>query len=249
MKLVVWLAFLMISLTSPALGKCRQALVLGMDVSGSVNDQEYWLQREGLAAALMSPKVQAALFEIPEAPVRLMVFEWSGGTYQRPLTNWIEINGPKDISDFVAQLRNAPKQKRPYSTALGNAMQFGVASLQSHAECWRRTLDISGDGKANEGNLPYGLFRGEDLGDIVINGLVIGSDDGQSKPLATYATDQLATYFESNVIRGRDAFVEKAMGFDDFQNAMERKLLRELAALALGELSTDGATTFAFLDQ
>ena len=57
---------------------CRQALALGLDVSGSVDEAEYQLQLQGLAAALVSDDVRASLMRLPDAPVRILVFEWSG---------------------------------------------------------------------------------------------------------------------------------------------------------------------------
>lgn len=53
---------------------CRLALVLAMDVSNSVDADEYALQRLGLAAALRAPAVRDAFFA-SEDPVALAVFE------------------------------------------------------------------------------------------------------------------------------------------------------------------------------
>jgi len=244
-NLLVALFFSLVATAANA--NCRQALALGLDVSGSVNEREYALQREGLAQALLSPRVSQAIFEMPDAPVRLFVFEWSANIYQRMLVDWTELRAPSDLRLFVENLRGAPVENRPYSTALGGAMKFGVAQLSRHPECWRRTLDISGDGITNDGPLPNLLFRGSEIENIVINGLVIGSGDKEGDPGAVYATDQLATYFENTVVRGPDAFVEKAIGFDDFKAAMERKLLREMSTLALGGWQLPAARQWAEL--
>ncbi|MCW1950803.1 MAG: DUF1194 domain-containing protein, partial [Octadecabacter sp.] len=55
--------------SSPVLSQttCRQALALGLDVSGSVDVQEYRLQLDGLALALGDPEVTAALLAHPGA--------------------------------------------------------------------------------------------------------------------------------------------------------------------------------------
>lgn len=57
---------------------CRQALALGLDVSGSVDAQEYRLQTDGLAAALLHPEVVEAFLALSDLPVSLAIYEWSG---------------------------------------------------------------------------------------------------------------------------------------------------------------------------
>ena len=76
---------------------CRQALALGLDVSGSVDEGEYQLQLRGLAAALVSDDVRASLVRLPDAPVRILVFEWSGQDYQRVLIEWTDITSPSRL--------------------------------------------------------------------------------------------------------------------------------------------------------
>ena len=77
---------------------CRQALALGLDVSGSVDEVEYQLQLQGLAAALLSEDVRASLMRLPNAPVRILVFEWSGQDYQRVLIPWTDITSPSRLA-------------------------------------------------------------------------------------------------------------------------------------------------------
>ncbi|MGC9371561.1 MAG: DUF1194 domain-containing protein, partial [Paracoccaceae bacterium] len=71
-----------------AQGVCRLALLLALDVSSSVDAGEDRLQREGLAAALLSPAVTEALLETPDAPVALAAYEWSGRYQQKVLLDW-----------------------------------------------------------------------------------------------------------------------------------------------------------------
>ena len=86
--ILVW----MLSVGS-ASAACRQSLALALDVSASVDAREYVLQLEGVALALEDPAVRAALLDLPDAPVSLAVFEWSGGSYQRCKTH--SNNGPQ----------------------------------------------------------------------------------------------------------------------------------------------------------
>ena len=50
-----------------AAAACRQALAIGLDISGSVDEAEYRLQLDGLASALLNPDVQKAFLAIPGA--------------------------------------------------------------------------------------------------------------------------------------------------------------------------------------
>jgi hypothetical protein len=68
-------------LATPAVAQqeCRLALLLGMDVSASVDAAEYQLQIEGLAAALIHPSVVEAALS-GTGPVALSIYEWSGAS-------------------------------------------------------------------------------------------------------------------------------------------------------------------------
>lgn len=203
--------------------KCRQALALGLDVSGSVDAAEYRLQLDGLAAALTDPEVEAAFLDMPEVPARVAVFEWSGPNAQRLLLDWVEITSPDDLERAADVLRRSMRSLSEPSTALGRAKSFGSALLKTQSECWRHVLDISGDGTSNTGPRPQDVRPNG----VVINALVIGGDRQETDLPA------LAGYFRTYVIQGADAFVETALGYDDYQAAMVRKLKRELTVLVL----------------
>ncbi|MBR9762233.1 MAG: DUF1194 domain-containing protein [Rhodobacteraceae bacterium] len=207
--------------------QCREALALGLDVSGSVDAGEYRMQLEGLAAALDNAQVREALFALPGAPVRLMVYEWSGPDDQRVLAPWSEIDSDAALAALQARLRGARRQAMDPSTAIAPALRFGATALAQQPECWRRVLDLSGDGRHNTGPVP----RQQDLPGITVNGLVIARADRIA---------ELSAYYRAHVLRGPDAFVESAFGFRDFEEAMVRKLLKELAILPLAGLEPPG---------
>jgi len=216
---------------------CRQALVLGLDISGSVDDHEYRLQMDGLAAALLSPKVQAAFLAIPDLPVRLSVFEWAGLGSQRNLIPWSEIRQADDLRRIAGQLNATRQTPRELQTAIGQAMLFGAQSLASQTDCNRRTLDLSGDGESNTGPRPRDVHGHPALSGVTVNALVIGQNAARYLNYSQSEIKQLTAYFETEVIRGPAAFVEAAIGFEDFENAMIRKLLKELETLAVGSLT------------
>ncbi len=222
---------------APAYAACRQALAIGLDISGSVDEAEYRLQMDGLAAALLHPQVQAAFLAIPGLPVRMSVFEWAGSGSQTPVIHWTEIESARDLAVIAARLAGTRQSPREVQTAVGQAMLYGARSLSGQADCWRRTLDLSGDGESNIGPRPRDIRALPLLADVTVNALVIGEDAARYLNYTQSEIKQLTAYFETEVIHGPDAFVEAAIGFEDFEDAMARKLLKELQTLAVGGLA------------
>lgn len=231
--------FLALLLLLPSLGHaaCRQALALGLDVSGSVDAVEYRLQLDGLAIALNSEKVQEVLFVQPDAPIQVLVYEWSGPFDQNVVVPWTPIATPVDLAQITDRLRSHVRRNAAPTTAIGSAMLAGFSYLQEHPECWRRTLDLSGDGQTNTGPRPQDITKNRTPTGIVVNGLVIGSGDMRGDDERFADIKELSTYYSSYVVRGPGSFVEVALGFEDYAAAMERKLLRELSSVVMGELS------------
>ncbi|WP_331459976.1 DUF1194 domain-containing protein [Cochlodiniinecator piscidefendens] len=223
-------------IATSAAATCRQALLLGLDVSGSVDAREYRLQLDGLANAFDTPSVRSALLSFPAAPVSIGVFEWSGATRQRLLVPWTSISSTEDLNDLISVLHSAQRVPLGQSTALGSAMAFAANYLEQQSECWSKTLDISGDGPSNSGPRPRDIAQHSSYDSITINALVIGSDPNWGTDQRSEQIGELKAYFESEVIRGPIAFVEVALGFEDYEEAMIRKLLRELEGLVLSQL-------------
>ena len=224
------LLFLLLSAQS-AQAACRHALALGLDVSGSVDGTEYRQQLDGLATALNAPAVRATLFARPDAPIRITVYEWSGPAHKPVILPWIALSAPQDLARATATLRAQQRQPAPPGTAIGAALLAGEALLQEQPECWRHTLDLSGDGPSNTGERPQDVGPLDTSGDTIVNALVIAGTT-----LAPSADGgALSAYFRAYVIRGPGAFVETAARFDDYAAAMERKLLRELQSIAIGD--------------
>ncbi len=200
-KWLVATAFVATS-ASTAQAACRQALAMGLDVSGSVDAEEYQLQLKGLATALTSPDVTSSILTMPKFPL------WPTQRHDAPAT-----------------------------AALGKAILAEVRYLNQKPRCWKRTLDISGDGKGNTGPPPHTVNLPEKIGDVVINALVIGIDATKRLSHEELSVDELATYFSNRVLAGPGAFVEIAVSFDDYEQAMILKLLRELEFSSLSRLS------------
>lgn len=229
--------FVLLFLALPGLAEaaCRQALALGLDVSGSVDTVEYRLQLDGLATALNSDAVRDVLFNGPDAPIEVLVYEWSGPRDQTVIVPWTQLATPDDLIGVTLALRNHPRSAAAPTTAVGAAMLAGFAFLEQRPACWKRTLDLSGDGHTNTGPRPQDIGENRTPTGATVNGLVIGSgDDGRFAEIK-----ELSSYYQNSVIRGPDAFVEMALGFEDYAAAMERKLLRELTSLVIGAITPE----------
>ncbi len=213
---------------------CRQALALGLDVSGSVNVREYRLQLEGLAAALLDPAVSKVILEAPEVPISIAVYEWAGRYHQRLVLPWRSIVDRETLDQIAFEIQNWQRGRWSAETGLGAALVYGADLLRNGPECLKSTLDISGDGENNDWPRPVDVYSWGDLEGITVNALVIGQryDDGQGN--ITSNISQLTAYFKNVVIGGPGAFTEPVIGFDGFAEAMKRKLLREIATLAVG---------------
>lgn len=224
---------------------CRQALLLALDVSGSVDELEYTMQLGGVAKALTDPGVVDALLALPENPVALAIFEWSSSSFQREIADWTLIETPEDIASLAAHLMAWRRATAPEATGIGAAMRHAADVFHSAPFCWKQTLDISGDGKNNDWPLPRDVRDSGSLGTATVNALVIGQEmlnDGDHRMVGV---GELTAYFRANVISGPGAFVEVALGFEDYANAMTRKLLREISAPPLGSLEPGGALDYA----
>lgn len=198
---------------------CRQALILALDVSSSVSQREYELQRDGLALALRDPAVVDMLSGVPGAEVMLLVFEWGEAGYQRVLLPWMAVTGAESLEAAAARIVTARRQAGTQATGIGAAMAFALKRFGEQPACARRTLDISGDGKNNSGPRPRALRGLLEGAGVAVNGLVVATRD----------IAEISAYYQAEVILGPGAFVETAAGFEDYARAMRRKLLRELA--------------------
>jgi hypothetical protein len=201
---------------------------LALDVSGSVDAREYRLQVAGVAQALGDERVRQSLLAMPSAPVTLMVYEWSGPGDHRILVPWTSVRADSDIEVIRETLLQTQRRDATPGTALGGAMQLGRGFLDQQAACWKRTLDISGDGKSNLGPRPRDVRDAIGQSGLTINGLVIGADDPGIGDQRQTEIGELSAYYKAEVILGPDAFVMTALGFDDYARAMTQKLLREM---------------------
>jgi len=221
---------------------CRQALILGLDVSGSVDAQEYQLQIDGLSAALRNPEVRQRILAMPAAPIQLAVFEWSGPRAQFEVLPWTVLDSDAAIDAAAARIAAQQRQTQNsdalagnQSTALGSALRFAQRRLSLQRGCWQRTVDISGDGKHNTGPDPSLLRDRMAAEGIIVNGLVIGADNPAFGDTRAADIGELSSYYNAFVVTKPAGFVVTALGFEDFERAMITKLIREISVPILGD--------------
>lgn len=210
---------------APSARACEIALMLAVDVSGSVDGDEYRIQMDGLAAALTDRSVMGALVE-GQAQVALM--QWTGTGRQTVVINWTQMQTPDDVAAFAFQVATVPRLWRDFSTAIGEAMQLALPYFAIVDDCKRHVIDISGDGISNEGSAPSSHWPALEDAGVTVNALVIQN-----------AGFDLTTWFEENVITGPGAFAVTANGFDEYPEQIIRKLYRELTQAVASSSSTD----------
>ncbi len=243
---LMWAIATAVAFAFPATA-CRLALVLAVDVSGSVDPREYRLQLDGIGAALLDPDVSAQILASPENPVMLAVFEWSNSLYRREIVDWVALDSYARLADVAGTLRAHYSRPKQGATAIGSAMLYADVMFKRGPACWFRTIDISGDGTNNFGPEPEITRVLPAFDRVTINGLVIGSDSTRGRDERQMEMMELSAYFRRRVIHGPNAFIEVAEGFDDFERAMTRKLLRETELPPIGAIPAEAPPQYADL--
>lgn len=193
---------------------CDLALLLAVDVSGSVDSREFRIQMDGLATGLRDPVVSEALVR---AQAKVMLVQWTGSTRQQITIPWTTLNSFAALDEFADRVQAGPRLWRNFSTAVGEALAYSLTKFETVPECSRHLIDLSGDGPSNEGIEPASIGPKLRQAQITVNAIAIEENE-----------PDLTAYFYENVIAGDGAFVMSASGFDDYPERIRRKLLREV---------------------
>jgi Ca-activated chloride channel homolog len=200
-------------LASPV-AACDTALLLAVDVSGSISGDEYVMQMQGLADAMLDPAVIEALV-LGQDKVALL--HWSGLHNQRLSLPWQNLQTPQDVERLAAAIRKLKRPQDHTDTAIGAAL-FVALTLFPVPDCTRPVIDVSGDGIENAGTLLSAARAAVAAQGITINGIAI--EDANRLP-------RVSEYFRQSVITP-DGFVITARSINDYPRAIKAKLLREL---------------------
>jgi hypothetical protein len=191
-------------------------LVLAVDVSRSVDDDEYDLQMKGIANAFRNREIIDLIEQ--HNGVAVTLFQWDDEADRQHMIPWHVLSDRASILSFAAKAQFLERSPTRNFTGIGRAVEFGVQLITENTFAGRQLkIDISGDGWDNIGSLPSASQQlARSLG-ITINGLPILTD--------TYDLDK---YYREEVILGPDAFLEIALDYRDFARAFLRKLRREI---------------------
>lgn len=203
------------ALSAPVARACEVALLLAIDVSGSVDRGEYLMQAQGLATALRDPQVADALHTGRAA---VAVTQWSGVGQQELSIGWRRMVEAADVADLAKRVTMMPRAFDRSDTAVGDAIRHAAAQFGPVSDCRRRVIDVSGDGSANAGLPPEAQSQRAQAAGMTLNAIAI-EDVGRSISV---------TEFYRRLVITRGGFVVTARGHLDYARAIQAKLLREV---------------------
>lgn len=204
------------------------ALVLAVDASGSINHEEFALQKQGIAQAVTSPQVLKAIRSGSLGRVAIAYVEWGGPGTAETIVDWHLIEGPESAQAFADSVLAAKRSAQGYN-AIGDAILHGV-DLLAACPCWplRKVIDVSGDNNDRLSHVPAPQARDTAVGQgVTVNALAILQNTligPRGKPL-------LVENYEDEVIGGPGAFVLPAKGREAFTEALLDKMVLEISGL------------------
>ena len=221
-----WLVFVHVLMVGPAIAARADVpvdleLVLAIDSSASVDQREFTLQLKGLALAFRDPEVQQAIASGPLAAIAVTLVEWSSDDRQRVNIPWRLVRGAKAAKVLADDLQDAPRLIDTGATSISEAIRFSVRQFTDNGFAGhRQVIDISGDGYNNQGFPMAGARDAARDGDVTVNGMAI-----ENQVLG------LGRYYRDRVITGLGAFMMRADDYEDYIDAIRRKLAREIRSV------------------
>lgn len=201
-------------------------LVLAVDTSSSVSPEEFDLQMRGFAGAFRDPTVIAAIGATGAGGIAISMIQWSDNRRQEVAVEWQRLSDEASVTAFAEAIDATPRFLDGGGTAIGGAIEFALSQINRNAfDGRRKVIDISGDGRANQGASPDGLRDLAVLQGVTVNGLAILNEDAS-----------VAGYYKNNVIGGEGAFVITANDYESFQQAILEKLIKEIGGVPMADL-------------
>ncbi len=213
-------------LTRLSIGDDRVAvdlhLVLAVDVSGSVNEERFQLQKSGYAAAFRDARLLRAIQSGPARSIAVTMVQWTGPNLQVVVLPWVLAKDEASIASIADRIDAAVRQLHGGGTSISGVIDYAAELFQrTPFQGGRRVIDVSGDGANNRGR-PAEEARDDAIrSGIVINGL----------PILEVEPD-LEEFYRRNVIGGPNSFVIPVTHFEEFGDAILKKLILEIAAPA-----------------
>jgi hypothetical protein len=216
--------------TAPDRPEVDLLLVLAVDISRSVDERKFRLQRDGYAEALANPRVIAAIRSGLIGRIAISMIEWSGVAEQAIVADWTAVGTKEEAIVLSQRIRSAPRAFMG-RTAIGSAIEFAMLQFpRSPYRAERHLIDVSGDGTNNSG---VDVVEARQLAlsqKVTINGLAILSEEPLPfNPQHTHPPGGLLAYYERNVIGGPNSFALAAEGHEAFGTMILAKLIKEIA--------------------
>ena len=205
-------------------------IVTGLDISESVGRATMRLELEGIAAAIRSPEVLAAIRRGRAGRIGFAVFAWHHG--QVEVVPWTLISDARDAERVAAALEarlavDADLEARRTSvwyigrlTDLSRAIDHAARLFEGAPATERRVVNIIGNGPDNMGEEAAGARDRLIAAGATLNGVVIGHDPGT------------LAYFRDQVVGGSGAFLIAGDDPDALRGLLLRKFLWDLMVLA-----------------
>ena len=204
-------------------------LVLAVDVSRSMDIGEQQLQRDGYVAAFRHPEVIQAIQSGAVGKIAVTYFEWAGPGFQVTIAPWTVIANAADADAFAAKLSGGGIG-REIGTSISGGLTYAAGLFDGNGFTgYRQTIDVSGDGPNNSG-APVAATRD----DVVNRGITINGLPIVIRPSFTtgpFGIPNLDKYYEDCVIGGPGAFMIAVTDRANFETAIRRKLVTEIAGL------------------
>jgi hypothetical protein len=224
-----WLAIVVMSDHAFAATPVAVQLVLAVDVSGSVSQDRFELQREGYAAAFRSAAVLQAIRSTSTGSIAAAMVQWTGPALHVVAVDWTLIDDAVAAEHFAAAIQSAPRALFGGGTSISGAIDYAMGMLeQSPYRGERQVIDVSGDGANNRGRPADAARDAAVQAGVIINGL----------PILTLEPE-LDLYYRQSVIGGPGAFVIAVNSYEEFAAAVRNKLVTEIAGTRSGEQAVD----------
>ena len=216
---------------SNAADSVDMALALVSDVSRSVDDGEFALERSGYADAFTNSTVIQAIRGGPIGAVAVTYIEFAGDDQVQTVLGRTIIRDSSSASAFASSLEEAPRSFYG-RTAISAGIDHAVKALAtSGLDTARGVIDVCGDGTNNAGREIAEARDDAVKSGIVINGLAIINEHPVTWAYAhVQPPGSLTNYYRENVIGGAGSFVLEVRDFRSFGEAITRKLISEIAS-------------------
>jgi hypothetical protein len=195
-------------------------LAFVVDASGSIDEEEMTLQRQGYMDALSHPRVQNAIKSGFLRAISVAYIEFAGEACTHLTVGWTRIHDQASAVGFGKKVLASERNFCFGGNAVSEALSFAAASiLTNNFEGTRRVIDLSGDGPNTMGE-PV-----EEVRDLIVKQRIIINALAIDRP----SMPELPQYFKQSVTGGPGSFVLKAEDRKKFAEAILKKLIREIA--------------------